>query len=284
MSCSLVEYSSSSDDDDEVHTRNTTEMPAPVEMPAPSVALPMTEEAQMAEEAPGVSTPSKPFPAPIFAAMFSKVGASMSPGHSRDQAKDIAARARLKASKADKERQLTEKQQEAAAKLLKRSIHSPMDLTDTPGPESPASKKPCRGHDLERFGKATIWKWSDDAKRIALAEMKKRSWARSRLGEVAKHLQLQFAEVFDTPGHQITQGTLGGWFDKCIACDRNIDRSLTDLRANNGGNLATDREAVSLPQELFKKVEDLLYFVCRYARKRPGVHHVLTVIFVQIKM
>jgi hypothetical protein len=104
----------------------------------------MTEEAQMAEEAPGVSTPSKPLPAPIFAAMFSKVGASMSPEHSRDQAKDIAARARLKASKADKGRLLTEKQQKAAAKLRKRSIHSPMDLTDTPGPESPASKKPCK--------------------------------------------------------------------------------------------------------------------------------------------
>lgn len=277
----LVDYSSSSDDDNEVPTHDTTEMPAPVEMPAPSVALPMTEEAQVAEEASGVSTPSKPRPAPMFAAMFSKVGASMSPGHSRDQANDTAARARLKAQRVEKERLATQKQQEEAATLRKRSLLKDMDLTVTPGPESPASKKPCRG---QKSVVATIWKWSDDAKRIALAEMRKRNWARSRLGEVAKHLQLQFVDVFDTPGHQITQGTLGGWFDKCIACDRNIDRSLTDLRANNGGNLATDREAVSLPQELFKKVEDLLYFVCRYARKHPGVHHVLTVISVQIKM
>ena len=134
----IVDYSSSDDDDDELPARNATEMPAPVEMPAPSVALPMTEEAQVAEEASGVSTPSKPLPAPMFAAMFSKVGASMSPGHSRDQANDTAARVRLKAQRVEKERLATQKQQEAAATLRKRSLLKDIDLTDTPGPESPA--------------------------------------------------------------------------------------------------------------------------------------------------
>jgi hypothetical protein len=88
-------------------------------------------------------------------------------GQSRDKARDKLARARLKEQNAETEHLLTKKQQDAAEEAenrRKRSILSPVGLTDTLDPESPASKKTCHG---QKAVISTIWKWSDDTKRIA---------------------------------------------------------------------------------------------------------------------